>query len=94
MLRVKALLFLQDEKLDDTGFHHIDIYNRKIVSMLVPFPMDIAEHGAETVLLRHIKETLERLYENIEATLKTESKYDLDYVCKKNAQSMRWDEKE
>lgn len=93
MLRVKVLLFLQDDKFDGTGFRE-DIYNRKIESMIVTYPIDIAEHGAETVLLRRIKETLERLYENIEATLKIESKYDLDYICEKNAQPMLWDEKE
>lgn len=89
MLRVKVLLFIQEESHDEKGrFQITDIYNRGIVNNFIPSPMECPEK----CMIDNVKKALERLCEDVAITIKTESKYDLKYVCEKNTFPLKWGE--
>lgn len=87
MLKIKALLFVQDESFDDNGvLHFTDLYNRKAVMMIMPRPMQ----SAEECIKENIERTLSKIMEDVERTLKVESTNDIQYFYKKNMIGGMW----
>ena len=80
MLKIKALVFVQDESYDDNGVHITELYNRKAVLMFMPNPMQ----SAEECIKENIARTLSRIMEDVDRTLKVESTNDIEYFYKKN----------
>lgn len=60
MLKIKALVLVQDESYDDNGVHITELYNRKAVMMVLPNPMQ----SAEECIKENIERTLSKLMED------------------------------
>lgn len=91
MLKIKALVFVQDETQDNDGVPHFtDLYNRKVEMMFLPHPMQ----SAEECIKENIERTLSRLVEDVDRTLKVESVNDIQYFYEKNMISGIWGSKE
>lgn len=87
MLKIKALLFVQDESFDDNGVLHLtELYNRKAVMMIMPCPMQ----SAEECIKENISLTLSRIMEDVERTLEVESTNDIQYFYEKNMIGSMW----
>lgn len=86
MLKIKALVFVQDESHDDNGVHITDLYNRKAVMMIMPNPMQ----SAEECIKENIRRTLSKIMEDVDRTLKVESTNDIEYFYEKNKIGGMW----
>ena len=86
MLKIKALVFVQDESYDDNGVHITDIYDRKAVMMMMPNPMQ----SAEECIKENIERTLSKIMYDVNITLKVESTNDLQYFYEKNMICGMW----
>ena len=90
MLKIKALVFVQDESFDDNGVLHItDLYNRKAVMMIMPRPTQ----SAEECIKENIERTLSRIMEDVDRTLKVESANEIQYFYEKNMICGMWGSK-
>lgn len=87
MLKIKALVFVQDEWHDDEGIHIADLYNRKAVMMCMPHPMQ----SAEECIKENIERTLSKIMEDVDKTLKVESTNDIQYFYEKNMIGGMWE---
>lgn len=90
MLRIRLYMFLEDETLDDNGFHVEKIYDRKCVNMFYPNPTISPKENVIDIL----RQTFNRLCEEISATIENESKYDLKFVFYKNKLQVIWQDEE
>lgn len=86
MLKIKALVFVQDEWHDDDGFHITDLYNRKAVMMCLPNHMQ----SAEECIKENIERTLSKIMEDVDRTLKVESTNVIQYFYKRNIDGSIW----
>ena len=86
MLKIKALVFVQDEWHDDDGVHITDLYNRKAVMMIMPNPIQ----SAEECIKENIKRMLSKIMEDVDITLKVESINDIEYFYEKNMICGMW----
>lgn len=86
MLKIKALVFVQDEWYDDDGVHITDLYNRKAMMMFLPHPMK----SAEECIKENIERTLSKIMEDVDRTLKVESTNDIQYFYEKNKDGGIW----
>lgn len=81
MLKIKSLVFVQDESFDDDGvLHYTDLYNKKAVMMIMPRPMQ----SAEECIKENIQRTLSKIMEDVDRTLKVESTSAIQYFYEKN----------
>lgn len=87
MLKIKALVFVQDEWHDDDGIHIANLYNRKAMMMCLPHPMQ----SAEECIKENISRTLSRIMEDVERTLNVESTNDIQYFYEKNMIGGMWE---
>jgi hypothetical protein len=87
MLKIKALVFVQDESYDDNGVLHItDLYNRKAMTMFLPNHMQ----SAEECIKENIERTLSKIMGDVDITLKTEFTNDIQYFYEKNMICGMW----
>lgn len=87
MLKIKALVFVQDESFDDNGVLHLtDLYNKKAVMMIMLNPMQ----SAEECIKENIGRTLSKIMKDVDRTLKVESTNDIQYFYEKNMICGMW----
>lgn len=86
MLKIKALVFVQDEWHDDDGVHITDLYKRKAVMMIMPNPIQ----SAEECIKENIERTLSKIMEDVDITLKVEPANDIQYFYEKNMIGGMW----
>ena len=80
MLKIKALVFVQDESHEDNGVRVADLYSRKVALTFLPNPMQ----SAEACIKENIERALARIMEDVDRTLKVESTGDIEYFYEKN----------
>lgn len=86
MLKVKAIVLVQDESYDDNGVHITELYNRKAALMFTPHH----RQSAEECIKYNIARTLSRIMDDVDRTLKVESTNDIKYFYEKNMDGGIW----
>lgn len=90
MLKIKVLLFLQDESISENGVHVTDIYDRKISMMCAANPYQTAEECLKDIIAKALK----MLNDDVCTTLKSETIDDLEYFYNKNIIGGIWRDEE
>ena len=90
VLKIKTLVFVQDESYDDSGIHITDLYNKKYETVFLLNPTQ----SAEECIKENIGRTLSKIMEDIDRTLEVEPTNDIKYFYEKNMICGMWENKE
>lgn len=80
MLNIRLYMYLEDETHDDNGYHIEKLYDRKCANRFYPNPMMTPKENVIYIL----RQMLDKLCEEIEVTIESESKCDLKFFFDQN----------